>query len=431
MTNDYTDSPEAIKTDIERTRQNMSDKIDQIQARLSPTNIKAQAQETVRDIVRDSTESLTAYLSENSRELGSSVAHTIKSNPIPAALIGLGIGWLLVESAGGGRSKSQQNNWQHSDSQRNQWYPEAESRYASSMASGPYSTREMSAFSSQYQGAGAAYPSSGAPYQGSGAQYQDAASQYRTPQGNTSDYGRYTSSDQSGGKASDIREQIGEKAEQLREGVQQVGEQVREQVGEWTDRFRSQSSSASDQAGYYAGQARAQASQVGEQAQFYVQQTGQQLQRSLEENPLLFGGVALAVGALIGIALPETRRENQMMGPWRDEVVSSAQEVANEAIERAKQVAEEVRPQFEETAQKVVSDLKQSGQSALADVKQTGREALEEVKQTGREALEETKQTGKDAAANAQQAVKDTAEKAKQEAHHVGEKVRTDTQKMR
>lgn len=429
MTNNYNESPEAIKTDIERTRQNMSEKIDQLQARLNPNNIKAQAQETVRDIVRDSTESLTTYLSENSKDLGVTVAHAIKSNPIPAALIGVGIGWLLVESYGSGsNSNRQEYNRQRYSGPNNDWYSDAASNYASREGS--------SSFSGQYQGGGSQYAGSYA--QSGSSSYQPSGAYYGASQGQSGGYTSYTSGDQSGwvqDKASNLREQIGEKAEQLRDTVQQVGEQVSEKVEEWTDSMRSQSNTASEQAGYYANQARVQVSNIGEQAssmshqaQAYAQQTGQQLQRSLEDNPLVFGGVALAIGALIGMALPATRRENQMLGPWRDEVMQSAQEVASDVVERAQHVVEEVRPQLEQTAQKVVSDLKQSGQSALEEVKHSGREALQEVKQSGREALQEVKQTGdkaldeakregKEAVNNAQQKVAQTADTIKREAN--------------
>lgn len=412
MTNDTNESPEAIKSDIERTRQNMTSKIDQLQARFSPDHIKAQAQETVREIVRESTESLTTYFNENSRELGSTIAQAVKSNPIPAALIGLGVGWLLVESYGGSRGNNNESYNQSRSQMRgnwsnDQWQSQNESRYGASNTSGLYSTRDMS-------------PSYGAQYQGSGSQYSSA-------QGSQE-------SGWLGEKVADVREQMGEKAEQLRDSVQQVGEQVSEKVGEWTDRARSQSSSVGDQAAYYTDQTRGQFSQIGEQASDYLQQSGQQLQRTIEDNPLVFGGVALGIGALIGMALPATRRENAFMGQWRDEVVQSAQEVANEAVERVKGVAEEVRPQLEETANKMVSDLKQSGQSVLADVKQsgrtvledvkqTGRTALEDAKQTGREALQEVKQTGTEAVNSTQQALKDTGEKAKQEANKLGDKV--------
>ncbi|MBX3013001.1 MAG: DUF3618 domain-containing protein [Caldilineaceae bacterium] len=420
MTNHDNESPAAIKTDIERTRQNMSHKIDQIQARLHPDHLKAQAQETVRDLVRESTESLTSYLSENSKELGASVAQAIKSNPIPAALIGVGIGWLLMENYGAshpnqpdyrrGSSGWPRDDWQPNDRPAQAWYPESEARYAGASASAygaQYQDQSPSPYQGQYQGAGGQYQNGGYD--------QPRTAPYRTAQGygetsRPSAQANWTHDEPTG-----LREQVGEKVEELREGVQHVGEQVREQV-----------SHVGEQVGEQASQLGEQMSHMGEQAQAYARQTGQQLQRSLEDNPLVFGGVALAIGALIGLALPETRRENQLMGEWRDEVVHSAQNVAQDAVERAKQVAEEVRPQLEQTAQKVVSDLKQSGQDALAEVKESGKEALDGVKQAGRAALDETKQTGQAVANRAQQAANESAEKVKQEADRLGEKAKAD-----
>jgi ElaB/YqjD/DUF883 family membrane-anchored ribosome-binding protein len=407
MTNDTNESPEDIKTDIERTRQDMSDKIEQIQARLSPTNIKTQAQETVRELMRDSTDSLSTYFSENSKEIGASMVQIIKNNPIPAALIGLGVGWLLVENYTGS-SSNQRYGRQSNDWQRDQYSDQYNTQYRSQYGgqySNQYSSREMT-------------PSFASQYQGPGSQPYSAGGQYGSGQGSTGGYSSYTSGDQPGWmseQGSNLREKIGEKAEQLRETAQHVGEQVSEKVEEWTDRIRSQSNAVGQQADYYSDQAQGrmanmgeQAAYMGEQAQAYMQQTGQQLQRTLEDNPLVFGGVALAVGALIGMALPVTRREQEMLGPWRDQVIHSAQEVASDVAERVQQVAEDVRPQLEQTAQKVVSDLKQ-----------TGREALEEVKQTSRTALDETKQAGKEIVDNTQQKLQQGEEKAKREADKV------------
>lgn len=416
MTNDYNESPEAIKTDIERTRQDMSSKIEQIQARLSPDHLKVQAQETVRDVMRDSTESLTSYLSENSKELGASVAHVIKHNPIPAALIGLGIGWLLVENYTSSGSSSRNYNQQWRNQQRHEWHP-AESEYAG-YASNRYETGGMTPSAAQYQSTGA-YQSSTTQYAGS----QYTGSQYQSGQSNTGGYNSYSSSEQPGWQTSQMRERAGEKAEQWRDSAQQMGEQARQRVGELGHQVSEQASAIGEQASHYTQQAREQVghlgeqmSHAGEQAQVYMQQTGQQLQRRLEDNPLLFGGVALAVGALVGLALPETRRENEMMGEWRDEVIHSAQEVAHDAVDRAQHVAEEMRPKLEETANKVVSDLTQ-----------TGKEAMEDVKQTGREALEQTKQTGKEAADKAQHEMNQTADKAKNEAEKVADRARSET----
>jgi hypothetical protein len=59
-----------------------------------------------------------------------------------------------------------------------------------------------------------------------------------------------------------------------------------------------------------------------------------QLQRMLVENPLLVGAGALALGAAFGMALPETEREQEMMGQARDAVVDRAQQFVGDAADR-------------------------------------------------------------------------------------------------
>lgn len=80
--------PEAarIERDIERTRAEMSETIDAIGARLHPDYLKAQAKDAIRD---------------TAREAGTSMIDTIRDNPLPAAIAGLSIAWLI---ANGGRS---------------------------------------------------------------------------------------------------------------------------------------------------------------------------------------------------------------------------------------------------------------------------------------------------------------------------------------
>lgn len=65
------------------------------------------------------------------------------------------------------------------------------------------------------------------------------------------------------------------------------------------------------------------------------------LQRLVRENPLAAAALAAAMGATVGLALPETRRENELMGEARDAVVSKAQEAARGAADRVQDVAGE------------------------------------------------------------------------------------------
>jgi hypothetical protein len=57
------------------------------------------------------------------------------------------------------------------------------------------------------------------------------------------------------------------------------------------------------------------------------------------ENPLAVGAGALLLGALAGLAIPETERENELLGETRDSMVDKAQEVARTATTRVQDAA--------------------------------------------------------------------------------------------
>ena len=58
----------------------------------------------------------------------------------------------------------------------------------------------------------------------------------------------------------------------------------------------------------------------------------------LEEQPLVLGAVALALGAVLGATLPTTRIENRYLGPTRDDLQDRVGEYARDQWERAKSV---------------------------------------------------------------------------------------------
>ena len=66
-------------------------------------------------------------------------------------------------------------------------------------------------------------------------------------------------------------------------------------------------------------------------------QTG--LQRMLRENPLLVAAAAVLTGAAVGGALPQTEKENELMGEARDQVMDRAQGAAREAADSVRDVA--------------------------------------------------------------------------------------------
>jgi hypothetical protein len=106
---------DALVGDIVETRDEMTVTVEEIGDRLDPQNIIEGAKETVREATVGKVETManTAGMmvtdaGDTVREAGSGLVDRITSNPIPAAMVGLGLGWLALSSrpATQGQSRS-------------------------------------------------------------------------------------------------------------------------------------------------------------------------------------------------------------------------------------------------------------------------------------------------------------------------------------
>src|ERR1041385_2182874 len=107
-----TDDPEQMRAEIEDTRAEMSQTINEIQERLSPEHLMGQVKETVREATIGKVERVMETIGEMTepareamsragttiKEAGQEVGNGIWKNPIPIALIGLGVGMLFMKS---------------------------------------------------------------------------------------------------------------------------------------------------------------------------------------------------------------------------------------------------------------------------------------------------------------------------------------------
>ncbi len=67
-----------------------------------------------------------------------------------------------------------------------------------------------------------------------------------------------------------------------------------------------------------------------------------QLESMVRDYPLAVGAAALLIGASLGMAVPESERENEWMGEARESAVRRAQDAASGAVDRVKDAAAEV-----------------------------------------------------------------------------------------
>jgi hypothetical protein len=254
-----------IRAEIEQTREDMSETIEAIQERLRPGNIVADAKDRVRTAttervrqMADSASETARNVMDQTREMAGDFVGGGRQNAIPAAMIGVGVAWLLIDRFREGRQ--QHRTWD------DRWNEQRDRSYRM----GAYDS------SDRYYGQGA---SSGMPSESGG--MTDAAS-------------RVASGARGAGRA---------------------------------------------------------ARQTGRRAQ-------NQLQRMMRENPLMVGAAAAVIGAAVGMALPETERENEWLGEAKETVVDRAQEMARSAATAVQEAAGDVAG---EVTSKVISG-KSSGQ---------------------------------------------------------------------
>lgn len=230
-----------IEADIAETRLEMSETIDAIQERLTPSNIVANATESMREAATEKVRQMT----------DNSFVDTIRANPVPSAMIGLGAAWLYFK----GRSSS--NNGYRS------------------------------------------------------------ARDWRSAGGYTADaYG-----DSSAGR--DYA--VGTRGVGTHEGASGTEPGYGESVG---NMGREISSKTREIAG-----------DIGDTARETTRRAQLKFNDVLRDNPLMLGAAAALIGAAVGMSVPATETENQLMGEARDKVVDRAQNLASDA---ASQVGEAV-----------------------------------------------------------------------------------------
>jgi len=113
----------------------------------------------------------------------------------------------------------------------------------------------------------------------------------------------------SGGRDRRMTDRAGETIDQVGRKAGQVADDVRSTVGSTVGQFPDQVGSTAREVGWNA-------------------------ERLVQENPLALGAAAIAVGAAIGMALPETDVERNMLGGPAGSAIDQVQEAASDAVEQ-------------------------------------------------------------------------------------------------
>jgi hypothetical protein len=96
---DETRQPERIESEIEQTRAEVSSTIDAIQRKLTPGQLMDQAVDYLR--------------TSAPADFGTNLSRSIRDNPLPVALIGVGVAWLMMSGQQGGMRRFERDDTQY------------------------------------------------------------------------------------------------------------------------------------------------------------------------------------------------------------------------------------------------------------------------------------------------------------------------------
>jgi len=308
-----------LRSEIERTRAEMDSTFDALERKMTPGQILEEAW----------------HLTRGGTSAGASkIWQVAREHPLPATVIGLGLGWLLVESSrGDGRSSR-----------------------STRVGRGNYTDRRSSLYDSSA---------------GYGAYPEDYNVDYQES---------WESSESSGGRLSSAAGSVKHAAvhakDSLTDAASTAGHKVADVAGTVKDRASDLGYRTREKASELGGLTREKASELKYQTRNQARRAQTGFWQMMEENPLAVGVATLTLGLLGGLALPSTRKEDELLGETRDRLVDRIEEVGREALDKGKQVAGTAVDTLKEEAENAGLTA-----SNLADkVREVGRQTKEAVK---------------------------------------------------
>jgi hypothetical protein len=316
MANHNGQSSADIEREVEAQRAQVESTIGEIKERLTPGQL---------------VDELLSYTKHGGAHFASNLGQTVTANPLPAALLGVSLAWLIF----GGQQKQASHGNGHDyreDWERRAW--NADRGYmairGSSLQRLNHARGDDGLWYSEWSDDG-------------GAKYRARSDQ----KGNR--LGHFM--DEAGKAYAGFFDEAGNRIAEFRD---EAGNVLDDAFGWANHAWQDASSAASQQFGSIADSARRTAGEV----QHNAARMSRDAMHLLEEQPLVMGALSFAAGAALGAAIPHTRQEDEMLGEMADEVKDEAGHIASDLYAKGKEKAGEIYEEVSEKAGEIYSDAK-------------------------------------------------------------------------
>ena len=375
-------SPQEIERDIERERAGLTDTLDELQDKFSVETMARQFSDQFR---------------EHGGELGRSVTEAVKRNPIALAVTGAGLAWLMLGNGSDGnrrrvsrsRDRSYRDdrydrydeNFQIGDGDHSARRGDNSNPRGKPLGPLPSGTPGDPRYRTDaHRSASANYPSwarsdddanSGGTFSGVGKAVSGAKDKVTGAASATADKARHTGEAISDG-AADATGRVSDAGRSVADGARNLAASASDRAAALRKRLSEGTEHLSEDARERVVAARERAVEAQRAAANYARKGRDRASDAFEDQPLVAGALAVALGAAVAAALPRSRMEDDYLGEHSDNLINEAERVFAEEKQKLGNVAQAATDE----AKKVVSDAKD-------EVGNAARTAADKAKASG------------------------------------------------
>lgn len=331
-----------LQREIEEQRSRVENTIDQLQDKLSPGQL---------------VDELLAYTKGGGGEFVASLQRNVTANPLPVALLGVSLAWLMAKPAGAAGSEPNSTirsdrHWDDSINQRRGYgtSPDFEDEdHPVTIISG-----------AGLQRLGSSTDEHGDTYSEFS---DDAGKKFRA----RSDAGGKRAGhfiDETGATFRGFTNQAGQRIEHFRDEAGNLLDEASGWASHTWQKAREKMHDARDamQSGATSGQARA--AEAGDMLQGKMESLNQTILNQFRDQPLVGGALAFALGAALGSTLPHTAQEDALLGEASDALKGKVGETASELYDQGKEKAADLYASAADKAGDLYEQVKDGATSA-------------------------------------------------------------------
>jgi hypothetical protein len=315
-----------LEREVAEQRSRVESRIGEIKDRLSPGQLLDEA---------------LSYTKHGGAHFASNLGSQISANPLPAALVGVGLAWLISSTASGN------GHAHHSAPQTDHTYDE-DGYYPYARVSGgglkrvSHKADETGQWWSEFE------TSTGQRYKAKSNQLGERAGHFADETGKM--FSGFI--DDTGNRIHDFQDEAGNALSQARGWADHSWRSMQRNLG---NGLAGVGSVARDAVHSVKSGTR----HVGGSVQQQSDMLSRQIVSLFDQQPLVAGALAFAVGAAVGAALPHTAQEDELLGAEADKLRGKAMKQAGKLYEQGKEKAAELYDDVSTQAGEIYGDVKE------------------------------------------------------------------------